>query len=401
MHTFAEKTDMLDYYDYIIIGAGIAGVKAAEAIRLHDVSGKILLVNGEDRLPYKRTSISKRLAAGFQMNALALNPFVWYDHQSIDLISGKVNQCLLSSKEIALHGKTIRWNKLILCTGSKPVEITSSTPDLSGLFYFRNAADVDLIRSQPIKNEHIAIIGGGVQGIELAQQMLLLGGKVSLIHHAYILMNRHFDDFMADHLLHLLKEKGVEVFLETKVKTIQKKQDNRFMVEMLHGEPINCDKIIVSIGTKPSSGLYREAGLRVGKGILVDQFLRTSHPDVFAAGDVAEHAGGLVTGLWHAAEMQGAIAGANATGQQQCFEKTVFRLKLNVFDQYYFSMNPQINNPEFKEVIIRKDEKYYRFFFNNDAVQGALMMNDKPNAKLLETAVREAWPTSMLMSNIN
>lgn len=381
---------MLNNYEYIIIGSGIAGLKAAETIRQYDISGKILLINGEDRLPYKRTSISKRLSAGFQKDELVLKPADWYKQMTIELVDGNVNQLLLATKELILRNEKIRWNKLIICIGSKPVEIYPILPPWAGLYYFRNAADVDFIRSQNIVNEYIVIIGGGVQGIELTEQMILLGNKVSLIHHANILMNRHFDDFMADHLLQLLKEKGVDVRLETKVKFIQKSKEHGFEIVMEPEETLHCDKIIVSIGTKPDIHHAREAGLKTNKGILVDQFLQTSHPDVYAAGDVAEHPGGLVTGLWHAAEKQGMIAGANATGQQLIFEKTNFRLKLNTFDQYYFSMNPQIDNPEFEDVISQKGDKYYRLFYANDRLQGALMMNDKDKAKILETAVRES-----------
>lgn len=381
---------MLKYYDYVVIGSGIAGINASESIRKQDASGKILLINGEDRLPYKRTSISKRLSAGFQKEELALKPVEWYEQMTIELVNGTVSQVLLETKELILGNEKIQWNKLIMCTGSKPVEIYPILPPWAGLHYFRNAADVDFIRSQNKGNEHIVIIGGGVQGIELTEQMLSLGNKVSLIHHAKMLMNRHFDDFMADHLGQLLKEKGVEVFLETQAIAMQKIENKCFEIILDRGEPLRYDKIIVSIGTMPDIHLASEAGLKTNKGILVDQFLKTSHPDVYAAGDVAEHSGGLVSGLWHAAEKQGMIAGANATGKQFEFEKTNFRLKLNAFNQYYFSMNPQIDNPEFEDVICQKDDKYYRLFFAEERLCGALMMNDKDKAKLLETAIRES-----------
>jgi NAD(P)H-nitrite reductase large subunit len=397
MHTFVKNHEMLEYYDYIIIGAGIAGLKAAETIRQYDVSGKILMVNGEDRLPYKRTSISKRLSAGFQKEELALKPAEWYEKMTIELVDGLVTEVLTATKEVILRNGRIRWNKLIFCTGSTPIEINPMLPPLTGLYYFRNAEDVDFIRSQNIVNEHIVIIGGGVQGIELIEQMLSLGNKVSLIHHANILMNRHFDEFMAGHLLQLLKEKGVEVFLETKVKSIQKTESQVFEIILDQGEPLYCNKIIVSIGTKPTVDLAHESGLEINNGILVNQFLQASHPDVYAAGDVAEHPGGWITGLWHAAEKQGIIAGTNATGQECAFEKTTFRLKLNFFYQYYFSMNPQHANIEIDEQILHKGDKYYRFFFKNNLLQGVLMMNDKDNAKYLEDSVRKSADRELIM----
>jgi NAD(P)H-nitrite reductase large subunit len=379
---------MQSFYDYIVIGAGIAGIKAAETIRKFDISGKILMINAEDRMPYKRTSISKRLSAGFQKEELALKPDEWFVQQTIEMVFGEVTQILLPTKQITIDNQVIRWNKLVLCVGSKPVEIDSDHNKSAGIFYFRNAADVDIIRSQINRNDEIVVIGGGVQGIELTEQMLLLGNKVSLIHHDNFLMNRYFDGFMSDHLHNLLTENGVKVFLKTKVKTILKTDNQGFTIETDQNIPVHCDKIIVSIGTRPDIDLAKLAGLKTNKGILVDLFLLTSHPDVYAAGDVAEHPDGLVTGLWHAAEKQGVIAGANAAGQNMQFENTIFRLKLNAFNQYYFSVNPKISDPDSESMVIRKDEKYYRFFFNENCLQGALMMNDKDNAKSLEEAVR-------------
>lgn len=391
---------MKDYYDYIIIGSGIAGIKAAESIRLYDHSGNILIINGEDRLPYKRTSISKKLSVGFQMNELALKPVEWFVQNSIDLVTGNVDEILPSSKEILIQNKKIQWKKLILCTGSEPAKLDSSFAQFPGLFYFRNAADADYIRLQNIENEHIVIVGGGVQGIELVEQMLLLGNKVTLIHHEKMLMNRHFDEFMSDQLLEKLKQSGIQVYLHAKIKSIQNSEDHSFRIVFDDENAINCHKIIVSIGTKPNIDLARKAGIKTNKGILVDSELKTSHPDIFAAGDVAEHENGLITGLWHAAEKQGMISGANATGQQLSFEKTIFRLKLNSFDQYYFSMNPQIANADYESLVVKKDEKYYRFFFKSDSLAGLLMMNDKDNAKIMEDAVRNTVSKTEMLSKL-
>ncbi len=389
LHTFAENYKMLNFYDYIIIGAGIAGISAAETILKYDNTGEILLINNEDRLPYKRTSISKRLAAGFQKEELALKPADWFNDFQINLVNGKVNEIDPFSKSILLNSKTIYWNKLIICTGSKATEIYSTFDQANGLLYFRNAADADFIREHNIVNEHIVIVGGGVQGIELAEQMHVLGNKVSLIHHEQYLMNKHFDRFMSSHLLEILQNKRIDINLKSKIKSIQKSDNQQFIIEFENSQSLFCDKIIVNIGTKPDLEIALAAGLHTNKGILVNKSLQTSHPDIYAAGDVSEHENGLVTGLWHAAEKQGMIAGANAAGQQFTFEKINFRLKLNAFDQYYFSMNPQINNPDFESVVVNKENKYYRFFFKNNTLHGLLMINDKDNAKQLEQAVRE------------
>ena len=387
---FVETQKMLPSYQYIIVGAGIAGIKAAETIRQKDGNGTILLINGEDRLPYKRTSISKRLAKGFELNELSLKPADWFDSVTIELFQGRVSEISLQNKSLRLENQVLTWNKLILCTGARPAKVRFKDMESEQISYFRDAADADTILQQNIAGQHILLIGGGVQGIEMAEQMLRLGNFVTLIHREKQLMNRYFDQEMADYLLFILQDQGVKVVHSVEPVSVRQLPNQQFEVSCSNGESYPCDKILANIGAKPDIELAQAAGLKTGTGILVDQHLQSSHPDVYAAGDVAEHSGHLITGLWHSAEQQGIIAGANAAGNNMSFRNLRYRLKIEVFGYYFFSMLPLHGMQLTKEEIIRKGNKYYHLFLNDGRLIGMLSMNDKDRSKLFETAVRNS-----------
>ncbi len=381
---------MQKYYNYVIIGSGIAGIKAAETIRQKDGNGTILLINGEDRLPYKRTSISKRLAKGFELNELSLKPADWFDSVTIELFQGWVSEISLQNKSLRIENQVLTWNKLILCTGARPAKVRFKDTESDQINYFRDAADADTILQQNIAGQHILLIGGGVQGIEMAEQMLRLGNFVTLIHREKRLMNRYFDQEMADQLLFILQDQGVNVVHNAEPSSVSQLPDQQFKVSCSNGESYRCDKILANIGAKPDIELAQAAGLKTGTGIIVDPHLLTSHPDVYAAGDVAEHSGHLITGLWHSAEQQGIIAGANAAGENLSFGNLRYRLKIEVFGSYFFSMLPLQGMQLTKEEIIRKGNRYYHLFLNDGKLTGVLSMNDKDRSKLFETAVRNS-----------
>ncbi len=383
---------MTKKYDFVIIGAGIAGFKAAETIRQHDDESSMLLINGEDRLPYKRTRIDKNLHNGFAINQFALADLDYYENRQIKLLKDEVTSIDLKTKSLQTERRNqILWKKLILAMGSTP-----RWPELKGsgkreIFLVRTADDAEELFRASKQAEKIIIGGGGVQGIELADQFVKAGKQVTLVHNGTQLMNRHFDPFMAHHLHQQLEKNGVTVICNEKVKGISKTSNEKYLVKIGDIIQIVADLVVFSIGSKPQISLAQQAGLATNRGILVNEYLQTSHPDVYAAGDVAEHPGGHISGLWHAAEHQGILAGSNAAGNKQINDSKPFRLKMEVFGQYYFSMNAPIANKAYTPEIIQLNDRYYQAYFHNDQLKGLLMINDKAQTKLAEQAVKENW----------
>jgi len=386
---------MTKRYDYIIVGAGIAGFKAAETIRRYDDEGSLLLINGEDRLPYKRTRIDKSLYKGFNMNQFALADAEFYENRQITLLKDIVTSLDLKTKSLQTERRNqFSWNKLILTLGGKP-----KWPEIKGngkrnIYLVRTADEAEELIRASRNAEKVVIGGGGVQGIELAEQFVKAGKQVTLVHNGIQLMNRHFDNQLSQHLHGILEKNGVTVICNEKVNGISKTSNDKYLVKIGEIIQIVADLVVFSIGTKPEITLAQQVGLATNRGILVNEYLQTSHPDVFAAGDVAEHPGGHISGLWHDAEWQGILAGSNASGNKQINNKKPFRLKLEVFDQYYFSMNAPINNSTYQPETIRVNDRFYQAYFHNDRLIGLLMLNDKAQSKLAEQAVLENWKKS-------
>ncbi|PKP52607.1 MAG: hypothetical protein CVT92_08230 [Bacteroidetes bacterium HGW-Bacteroidetes-1] len=385
-------------YDYIIVGAGIAGMKAVEAIRRYDGDGSILLINGEDRLPYKRTRISKNIHGGFERNAFAITTASWFETMQIDYLSGRAKTIALKTQILLDENKEkYRWRKLILCNGTLPVLPILKGNGKQDIMVLRTASDAEMIISKAQKAEKILVSGGGVLGIEIAAEMVLAGKNVSLVHRDAYLMNKHFDSELSKRLHHLLQEHGIQVILQEKIDAVSRTGNDKILVEVGGLIHMLTDMVIFSVGVMPDISIAKQSGLSTNRGIKVNEFLETSYPNIYAAGDVAEHPDGNVTGLWHAAENQGTIAGSNASGEKIKYQNKPYRLKLEVFDQYYFSMNV----PEFfvnrDELIHENHNKYYHFFFEGGKLSGLLMANDKPMAKTCETAVKQNWTKELVV----
>jgi NAD(P)H-nitrite reductase large subunit len=383
---------MIKKYEYIVVGAGIAGFKAAETIRRHIDEASLLLINGENRLPYKRTRIDKNIHNGFTLNQFALADTDYYKNRQIKLLIDRVTSINLKTKSLQTERRNqFSWGKLILAMGGTP-----NWPDVKGngksdIFLVRTADDAEELIRASKHAEKIIVAGGGVQGIELVDQFVKAGKQVTLVHNGIQLMNHHFDQFMAQHIHQQLEKNGVKVICNEKVEGISKTSNEKYLVKIGDIIQIVADLVVFSVGSKPQIALAQKAGLATNRGILVNEYLQTSHPDVYAAGDVAEHPGGHISGLWHAAESQGILAGSNAAGNKQINNRKPFRLKTEVFGQYYFSMNAPITNKAYLSESIQINERYYHAYFHNNQLKGLLMINDKAQAKLAEQAVQENW----------
>lgn len=383
---------MTDFFDFIIIGAGIAGVKAAEGIRSLDNTASILVINGEDDLPYKRTRLSKTISKNFDPSAFSIHPAGWYQTLNIRLVNDIVLAVGLETKTI----KTVRqgitgFGKLIFASGSRPCPLKLRGDAREDVNYLRNAADVRNLLAVAENASKILIVGGGVLGVEMAASMIALGKSVTLVHSDTSLVNHHFDDYFSSQIYTLLQSNGVQIILHERLKSLTKTGSTKILAEV--GEMIHmlCDLVIVTAGVEPETELAKAAGIRCEKGILVNDLLVTSHPDVFAAGDVAQTSFGEPSGLWHEAEYQGWTAGRNAAGDRMLLSNKTFRLKMEVFGQYFFSMNFGKVATDRENLLFEHDSKKWRFMFSEEKLTAALMINDSGNAKLIEQAVNEGW----------
>jgi NADPH-dependent 2,4-dienoyl-CoA reductase/sulfur reductase-like enzyme len=230
----------------------------------------------------------------------------------------------------------------------------------------------------------------GVLAVEMAEQLSSIGKKVTLAGATGQLIPRNLNDRAAEIMEQLLADSGVRLRYREEVLAIEKRSKGGYSVSTIR-ESTSYDMVIACIGVAPDLALAREAGIEIGRGIRVDPRQRTSVPGIYAAGDVAEDKNGTVTQLWHAAEYQGAIAGLNAIGVERESDLRPFRMKCEVFGTYFFSIaKPKdLNGIEIDER--ESADHYHCFYYSDDRLSGAVMVHDKPRAKLYEQAVREQW----------
>ena len=391
----------MDQYHIAIIGAGIAGVSAARTIAERD-GGSVLLINGEPEAPYKRTRASKHIAGGFQPEDFALESAEWYARHGVTLLNGvQVDRIDLTGRALYTdNGDAKGFDKLILAVGSQPLFPRTVRPnDADSFFVVRSAGDVHRLTKAARAAKRVLIDGMGVLAVEVAAELRKMGVQVTLAGAAAQLMPRQLSIRAAEIMENLLTSNDVTLRFQEEILSFEPRKKGGFAVAMIR-DSATFDLVVLCIGVAPRTELARNTGVDVNNGIMVDEHLRTSAPDVYAAGDAAEHRNGHITELWHAAEYQGRIAALNALGEPTIFDDPPFRLKCEVWGSYFFSVNKPRNTLDYDIVEREQSDTYQCFYCDGETVKGAVMVNDADRAKLYEQVVREGWSTDRAITEL-
>jgi NADPH-dependent 2,4-dienoyl-CoA reductase/sulfur reductase-like enzyme len=242
------------------------------------------------------------------------------------------------------------------------------------------------------KAKKVLISGMGVLSVEIAYELHRLGKKITLVGATPQLLPRQLNLRAAEMLESLVTDAGIRLHFQEEILSFDRRKKGGYNVSMIRNSG-SFDIIILAVGIRPRKELAAEAGLATSTGIRVNRSLRTSNPDIFAAGDVAEHEGGHMTWLWHAAEYQGRIAGANAAGADEVYDFRPFRFRMEVFGNYFFSVRKPraLDMAEMEEFEFENGSTYRAFYFRDEELSGIVMANDSDNAKLYERAAQERW----------
>ena len=325
----------MQHYDFIILGAGSAGRTAAETLAEDTPGGSILLADAEPRLPYKRTQVSKNVIRDFGPDEFALHDAGWYADNGITLTTGARATALNpSERRVEINGDIFGYGALLLAAGGGPQIPFQGLPRdrWSTLWTIGDALH---LRKHLPRHRRLAVVGSGVLGIEAAWQGAELGLHTILIGQESAPMEQYLDGPTSEILYESMKKGGIEFIRNCRVTAIGLGEKG-LRIEVGE-EAILADFIILAIGSKPNTALASSAGLATGRGILVDESLRTSAEGIWAAGDCAEHPGKRITGLWHSAEHQGRLAAFSMTGRKVIHRPPPFRLKCDVFGGTWFS----------------------------------------------------------------
>jgi NADPH-dependent 2,4-dienoyl-CoA reductase/sulfur reductase-like enzyme len=303
---------------YLIVGAGMTGDMAAKGIREHDADGSITMIGDDPHPPYKRPLLTKGLWQGAPEEKLWREPA-----EGVELLTGR----RIVSLDLAAHtatddaGEEYRWEKLLLATGARPREV----PGAEGVIWYRTLDDYRRVRESAGEGAHIAVIGGGFVGSEIAAGLVGVGCRVTMLFPEPGIGHRLFPADLSASVTDYYREKGVEVLAGEMVTTASA---NR--VETQSGQTLDVDAVVAGLGVVANTELAEAAGLEVNDGIVVDEYGRgPGHDDVFAAGDVARFpvaALGLALRIEHEdhANSHGKAVGANMAGAETPYDHLPF-----------------------------------------------------------------------------
>jgi nitrite reductase (NADH) large subunit len=373
----------------VVVGGGIAGQSLCEAIRERDGLAPLTMICGEPRLPYDRVRLSELLVSGESSEALALRPEEWYADRDVHtLVERRVAGLDRDERLLTLEeGETIPYESLVLATGSRPLMPPIPGLELPGVMPFRGPEHCEEIRAAARGGvaSKVVVIGGGLLGLEAAYGVASQDCPVTVVHLMDRLMERQLDPFAATLLQPAMEKLGVTVLLERQTERIlgeERVEGLRFS----DGEEVEADLVVVSIGIRPEASLAKDAGIEVGRGILVDDELRTSAPSVWAVGECAEHRG-VVYGLVAPIHEQAAVAAASILGEcERPYEGSLQWAKLKVMGVDLVS----IGSPEGAQEAVTADAEsptYRKLVLTEGRAAGAILLGDTRGSEDLLGAI--------------
>ncbi len=372
---------------YLIIGNGMAALSAAREIRKNDEEASITMITNESSYTYYRVKLTEYLSKKFEDSELLVSKEEWYDENNIEVILNKIVEKIdIDKKKIRLDdGKEIAYEKLLIASGSRPFIPPIAGKFKKGVFALRTIADVKYIQEYLEDCEEVAVIGGGLLGLEAAWSLKKLGKKVSLIQHGEYLLPRQLDKEISKKLEEKLLEAGITIYLNSDTKEIL--GDQRADGIKLNGDrKIKTDAILVSTGIRPNLDLVIDTDINYDKGIKVDENLKTNVKNIYAAGDVIEK-DGMVLGLWTAANEQGKIVGANMTGGKLEYNHPKLFTNLQIGDIKLFSAG---TIDDFDKVYEEKNEEkgiFNKIFAKKGKIVGAILFGELKDVNNLRNAV--------------
>jgi|JI10StandDraft_1071094.scaffolds.fasta_scaffold81821_4 3-phenylpropionate/trans-cinnamate dioxygenase ferredoxin reductase subunit len=272
-----------------IIGAGQAGGQTAYSLRLAGYEGAITLIGDEPAPPYQRPPLSKAYFKG-EMDAerLFLKPVEYYAEHNIELITGKAATKIdLHAKQVEIEGgAAVSWDRLVIATGARPRKLVVEGSHLRNITELRTLADVDHLKTIAVPGARLVVVGAGYIGLEAAAVGVQLGLKVTVLEAMPQVLSRVAGPEIGAFYTHIHRTAGTDIRLGARLEAFEG-LGQVTGVRIHGGEIIPADLVLVGVGVLPNLELALEAGLVCGNGIVVDADMRTSHPDVFAAGDVA------------------------------------------------------------------------------------------------------------------
>jgi len=364
----------------VIVGCGVASVTAARTIRENDSKTKISIYADENHLYYPRPRLYEVLSGEVKPQEIYMFSGEWYERRGIKVhLNKKVVGIETAKKELLLEDRSrVNYDKLLLANGARSVVPPIKGVEKTGVFTLRSIKDALTIKEYTKKTRKSIIIGGGLLGLEFASSLRKLGQQVEVVEIFPRLLPRQLDQDAATILKDQIEARGINIVLGVKTEDILgQKTVSGILLD--NGKELSGNLVLISAGVKSNTDLALQAGIKVDKGVVVDQYLQTSVNDVLAAGDVTEFEG-RVYGIIPAAMEQAKIAAMNMLEKEkQSYEGTIPSNTLKIVGIDLTSMgivNPE--EPRYEEIkkIDREKGVYKKIVLEQGKIVGAIILGD-------------------------
>jgi NAD(P)H-nitrite reductase large subunit len=379
---------------YVIIGGSAGGIGAVEAIRKVDPVGTLTVISEETVPQYSRPMISEYVSREATLDSMKYRSDQFWKNNNVQTLTGRAATKIdFTKKQVELEGgDKIGYEKLLIATGGKPFVPRMEGGEKDGVFKFTELSSAEGIEAKLEQSKSAVVIGGGLIGVSASEALVKRGIKVTLVELKDNILNLILDKTASEIAEKVLTEAGVTVITgQTVQRILGKKGDEASVggVVMSDGKEIPCDLVVVAIGVIPRTELVKETAVKLNRGIVVDRFMRTSIPDVYACGDVAEAHDFLINGnrllpLWPLAHLGGQVAGYNMAGKKAEYEGGTVMSSLKYFDLPVIAVgdvNPE-DLSDYEVLVELKPEKtvYKKILLKDGAIVGFIFLGDLERA---------------------
>lgn len=374
---------------YVIIGASAAGLAAAETVRKYDSQGTVTVLTEEEYMPYSRPSISYYLKGKVKESNMTLRRPAFYKEKKIDVVTSSKVTAIDTEKKIVKAGrKNYPYDKLCLCTGSKPfVPAMDNVEGKANALTFLDLKATKAVKTLANDTTRAVVIGAGLIGMKAAEGLVKICKSVDVVELAPRVLPSILDAKSAKQVKKHLENNGIRFHLENTVVKASSKGKQITAVTLKDGKKLPCDLLILAVGVRPQTELAEKTGLEVNRGIITDiQTMQTSNPDIYAAGDCCVSTDMLdgskkIIALWPNAVQQGNVAGAQMAGADVTVGGTY---SVNAIDFFGLRIctcgliNAQ--GEQYSDKIGQDGDVYKRLVFEGDKLVGYVLINSSVNA---------------------
>jgi len=387
----------------VVVGNGMAAARLVDELTKVALGRYAIAVIGDEpRLAYNRVLLSSVLAGETASHDIELRPASWWGDRGVTLKYGCVaTEIDVGRRELKIaNEESIGFSRLVLATGSMPLRLNVPGADLAGVHTFRDSRDVDMLLTLAAQKRRVVVVGGGLLGLEAAYGLSKAGSSVTLLHLMDRLMERQLDAPAAELLKSLVERKGVRVLLNAN--TARLHGETRVEgIELSDGRRIDADAVVFAAGIRPNIALAKEAGIAVNRGVVVDDVMQTSAPDIFALGECAEHRG-ICYGLVEPAYEQARVLARHLAGRTAAYSGSVVATNLKVSGVSVFSAG-DFMGADGSEAIVLNDVRhgtYKKLVISDGRLIGAVLVGDVGDALWYLELIRNREPIARIRNRM-